>query len=86
MRRYGDKAAEGIVRHTLMEEALVLVEVPWERVREAARIKARGGLSYADAFVVSLAYELGAPVVTGDPEIRAAAGKVDVAVIWVGGA
>jgi len=43
------------------EEKLTLIEAPWSRVKEAARIKAGGGLSYADAFVLGLAREIMAP-------------------------
>ena len=68
-----------------MEEgSFRLVEATWPRVKEAARIKAKGGLSYADAFVLALAVEIGAPLVTGDPEIRAAAGGLGVEVVWLG--
>jgi predicted nucleic acid-binding protein len=38
-------------------------------VLEAARLKARHPLSYADAFAVATARLEGAPVITGDPEI-----------------
>lgn len=38
-------------------------------IRAAARVKARGGLSYADAFCVATALRLDAPLWTGDPEI-----------------
>jgi predicted nucleic acid-binding protein len=54
-------------------EALPLSIVPARQplVIEAARIKARHPLSYADAFVVATARILHAPVITGDPEILA---------------
>jgi predicted nucleic acid-binding protein len=37
---------------------------------EAAHIKAHRAVSYADAFVVALAQQHGAHVVTGDPEFK----------------
>ncbi len=80
----GEAAAEEVVRAVMEEDSFRLVEATWPRVKEAARIKAKGGLSYADAFVLALAVEMGAPVVTGDPEIRAAAGELGVEVVWVG--
>jgi ribonuclease VapC len=43
-------------------------EVTFDRVLAAARVKARWPLSYADAFVVALAREFDAILVTGDPE------------------
>jgi PIN domain nuclease of toxin-antitoxin system len=44
----------------LPDEAMVLA---------AARLKARGGLSYADAFCIATARRHRAPLYTGDPEI-----------------
>ncbi|MCP4579599.1 MAG: type II toxin-antitoxin system VapC family toxin [Deltaproteobacteria bacterium] len=41
-----------------------------DRVLDAAHIKARHAISYADAFAVSLAQELNATVVTADPEFN----------------
>jgi PIN domain nuclease of toxin-antitoxin system len=50
--------------------ATVRVEHPdWRLVADASRIKARGGISYADAFCVATARRHGLPVYTGDPEI-----------------
>lgn len=47
-------------------------------VIEAARLKARGGISYADCFAVATAKRHRAPLLTGDPEIVALAGDVEV--------
>ena len=52
-----------------------------ERILDAARIKAEHSLSYADAFAVALAQELGATVVTGDPEFQNVAAIVNV--MWL---
>jgi PIN domain nuclease of toxin-antitoxin system len=52
-------------------------------VRRAAAIKARGGLSYADAFAAGAASVLACPVVTGDPEFRVAE-ELGVMVRWLG--
>jgi predicted nucleic acid-binding protein len=50
--------------------SVVRVEDPdWEMVEAAAEIKARGGLSYPDAFCVATALRHRAPLYTGDPEI-----------------
>jgi len=46
-----------------------VVDADWPLIRSAARIKARGGLSHADAFCVATALRLAAPLWTGDPEI-----------------
>jgi predicted nucleic acid-binding protein len=48
---------------------------------EAAHVKAHHTLSYADAFVVALAQQRDARVVTGDPEFRQAEERV--AVVWL---
>jgi predicted nucleic acid-binding protein len=48
---------------------LEVVDPDWPLVAEAARVKVRGGLSYADAFCVATALRADAPLWTGDPEI-----------------
>ncbi|MCL4421936.1 MAG: PIN domain-containing protein [Actinobacteria bacterium] len=52
-------------------------------VRRAATIKARGGLSYADAFAAGAASVLDCPVLTGDTEFRVAE-ELGVMVRWLG--
>jgi predicted nucleic acid-binding protein len=46
-----------------------VIGADWALSRSAARVKARGGLSYADAFCVATALRVDAPLWTGDPEI-----------------
>jgi hypothetical protein len=43
-----------------------------DAILDAARMKAKARLSYADAFAVGLALSLNGSLVTGDPEIRTA--------------
>jgi predicted nucleic acid-binding protein len=51
---------------------VIRVENPdWPLVVAAARLKAGGGISYADAFCVATAQRHDAPLYTGDPEILA---------------
>ncbi|HEX16514.1 MAG TPA: type II toxin-antitoxin system VapC family toxin [Deltaproteobacteria bacterium] len=50
-------------------------------VLAAAHIKAQYAVAYADAFSVSLAQELGATVVTADPEFKRVASLVDI--LWL---
>jgi PIN domain nuclease of toxin-antitoxin system len=59
---------------------VVGVEDPdWDLVRSAADVKARGGLSYPDAFCVATARRHSAPLYTGDDElIRFDGGDVNV--------
>jgi ribonuclease VapC len=47
----------------------------------AAHLKARHQMAYADCFAAALALELGATVVTGDPEFREVEGEVPV--LWI---
>ena len=84
LRRKGEQSAEEVVQNTLAEDSLTIADVSWPRVKEAALFKPQGGLSYADAFVLALGKELKAPVVTGDPEIRTAATKAGVEIVWIG--
>lgn len=51
-------------------------------VRRAASLKAAGGLSYADCFAAAAAAILGCPVLTGDPEFRAAE-RAGIRVAWL---
>ncbi|MEW6624086.1 MAG: type II toxin-antitoxin system VapC family toxin [Bacillota bacterium] len=83
LRRFGIKEAEKIVEYVFLEDKIEIVPVDWEKVREAALIKSRGGLSYADSFALALAVELKAPLVTGDEEFRDPAAKLGVEVIWL---
>ncbi len=84
MRRHDEAAAAEVVRGVRQEEKLVIAEASWPRVKAAARLKAGGGLAYADAFVLGLAQELGACLVTGDPELRTAAARIGVELLWIG--
>jgi PIN domain nuclease of toxin-antitoxin system len=59
------------------------IDVDDTLVRRAAAIKARGRLSYADAFAAGAASVLDCPVLTGGPEFRVAE-EVGVVVRWLG--
>ena len=49
---------------------IVRIEDPdWDLTRAAADVKARGGISYPDAFCVATARRHASPLYTGDPEI-----------------
>ncbi len=47
-----------------------IIDAGWELTRAAAEIKSSYALSYADCFAASLARQLEAAVVTGDPEFE----------------
>ena len=62
---------------------MVLCGIDEQRVLAAAHVKANHALSYADAFAVALAQELGATLVSGDPEIQAL--RHIAPVLWIRG-
>ncbi|MBA2347240.1 MAG: PIN domain-containing protein [Solirubrobacterales bacterium] len=59
--------------------ATITAELPDEKlVLAAARFKAAGRLSYADAFAAATAERHDAPLLTGDPELVALDGRIRV--------
>ena len=68
-RRLGDDTAESTLRD-IFRLPIQLAEAGMDRVLAAAHIKAHYAISYADAFVVSLAQEVNATIVTADPEFK----------------
>ena len=77
-REQGATTADSVFADLLAEERpdgsppIRWVPVDQALVRHAASVKARGGLSYADAFAAAAAGLLACPVMTGDPEFSAA--------------
>ena len=58
-----------------------LAEASMDRVIGSAHVKARYAISYADAFVVALAQELEATIITADPEFQKVASLA--AILWL---
>ncbi len=58
-----------------------ILPVPNALIFQAAELKAQYSISYADCFVLALALEIKAVIVTGDPEFRKVAHLVDI--FWV---
>ncbi|MHB8395570.1 MAG: PIN domain-containing protein [Candidatus Dormibacteria bacterium] len=87
-RHTGTVAADAVFADLLADArpdgspAIQFVPIDHTLVRVAASLKAGGGLSYADAFAAAAAKRLGCPVLTGDPEFRAAEGA-GVQVEWL---
>jgi len=83
LRRSGFNQAERVLESITLEDTISIAEASWDRVKEASKVKAGGGLSFADAFAVSLAKELEAQLITGDPEIivKAEANNIQVVAI-----
>jgi PIN domain nuclease of toxin-antitoxin system len=69
IRERGERTAETVL--DLVRAVLTVEDPDWALVRSAARIKAGGGVSYADAFCIATAQRHDTPVYTGDPEIVA---------------
>jgi len=82
-RRRGIAAAEQTEAGVVQEPSVLLAGVDLARVRAAAAIKARGRMSYADAFAAALAMELDAPLVTGDPEFARLEQAGEIRVEWL---
>ena len=80
VRKLGEERAEQL-REDIKRLPVKIEEVTFERIMEAARIKARYPVSYADVFCVALTLELKAPVVTGDPEFKQFDPLIDI--IWL---
>jgi ribonuclease VapC len=72
-----EDAAEQVLLH-LDRLPLELVSNTFDEVLEAARLKARFPLSFADAFALATAIRFDARLVTGDPEFEAAEDLVNV--------
>jgi len=68
-RKLGMQIAERIIED-IRRLPISVVDATWERILDAARIKAKYPLSYADAFAAALAHEINATMVTGEPEFR----------------
>ncbi|MBC7345364.1 MAG: type II toxin-antitoxin system VapC family toxin [Clostridia bacterium] len=78
-RRRGEREARETV-----EEIKAYVEVvpaSEQLVFEAASLKIKYPIAYADAFALATAKAIGAPLVTGDPEFK---GLHEVPLIWIG--
>ena len=58
--------------------------VPKGLILEAAHLKGRYPISYADAFAVATAIRLRAPLVSGDPELKVFQESGVVEIDWIG--
>lgn len=71
----------GAITEDISRLPVGLVDVTKERVLAATRVKAQHPVSYADAFVVEVAVEFSATIVTGDQEFRETEARA--AVLWL---
>jgi predicted nucleic acid-binding protein len=67
IRTHGEDSARRAIKKARTE--LSVLDPDWSLVIEAARAKARGGLSYADCFALATTRQAGARLWTGDPEL-----------------
>lgn len=83
LRRRGEPAARKMEEAIQQQSNVSVVDATWARARGAAAVKAKGGLSFADAFAVALARECGALLVTGDLEYRSLEESGELRVLWL---
>ena len=81
---YSRRSSEAIAAERVSQlktAGVQFIVADWDLTVEAARIKSKHAIAYADCFAAALAKQQSAPVVTGDPEFK----KIDkeIAVIWV---
>jgi ribonuclease VapC len=77
----GTGAAASVIRD-MDNLPIEIVAVDRPLTRLAAGFKARGGLSYADAFAAALAKQRNAGLVTGDPELKSL--DQEITILWIG--
>jgi len=69
-RERGSAQADDFVDMILSSLPITVAANSLQEVIEAARIKAKYPLAYADCFAVATAYREKAPLITGDPEFK----------------
>jgi ribonuclease VapC len=74
---------EDEVLSDILSMPLTIVDASTLFALEAARIKAKQRLSYADCFAVALAQRFRASVVTGDPEFEPLEQSGRLSVVWL---
>jgi predicted nucleic acid-binding protein len=80
MRRFGDQKALEI-EQLVQTLPITLIEADKELTREAARLKAKKRMAYADCFAVALARLRKAELYTGDPELKVV--EKEVKIVWL---
>lgn len=81
IRMRGDGEDSAVADIEKVRRRLDVLDPDWSLISAAAKVKARGGLSYADAFCVATAVRIDAPLWTGDPEIVGQAGELSCEVV-----
>jgi uncharacterized protein len=81
-KRRGAPAAEEFLAD-LATFPVTIVTPGRKQILDAARLKARFPISYADAFAMQAAIEAEARLVTGDPEIRNVSARAGLRLDWI---
>jgi predicted nucleic acid-binding protein len=81
-REHGGERADEVLGDAL-DMPIQLVEADFILAMDAARIKAKYRMSYADCFAAALAQRLNAAVVTGDPEFEAIERAGELQIEWL---
>ncbi len=80
MRRFGEQKTQEI-EQLIRTLPITLIEADKSLTREAARIKTKRKMAYADCFAVALARLKKAELHTGDPEFKAA--EKEIQIVWL---
>ncbi|MEK7617184.1 MAG: type II toxin-antitoxin system VapC family toxin [Patescibacteria group bacterium] len=81
LRTRGIKIGEEYLAN-LLKLPIVLIPANLEQILAAARYKSKGGISYADCFVLAIAKEKKSTIITGDPEFLPLENQFPV--LWIG--
>ncbi len=79
-RKSGTVKAESALRF-VSRSGITIEPATQNRVLRAARLKSEVSMSYADAFAATLAEELNATLVTGDPEYKPLEPTLEI--LWI---
>ena len=77
MRVQGIREAEDVIKQ-FNKYPIQLVEADQALTYEAAKLKGKYKIAYADCFAAALSLRLKAPIVTGDPEFKKLGQKISV--------
>ena len=80
MRVQGVEGAENVITQ-FNKYSIQLIEADQGLTYEAAKLKARYKIAYADCFAAALSLRLKAPVVTGDPEFKKL--EDEISIQWI---
>lgn len=80
LREAGPERAEEVAT-SIASLPIDLIPADLELTKEAAHLKARGKIAYADCFAAALAKSRNAQLVTGDPEFKQVADVVKI--LWI---